>query len=95
MSVIEVDSDRVIQAAGTAARTAGNLGTEVDALMRHLNALADCWKGGAATKFQSVIADWEKVQKQVHESLGSIKEALNAAGQQYGEVEDRNMRMFG
>ncbi|MYM20717.1 WXG100 family type VII secretion target [Brevibacterium sp. 5221] len=95
MSVIEVDSERVIQAAGTAARSAATLGAEADALMRHLNALGDCWRGGAAQRFQSVIAEWEKVQKQVHESLGSIREALHAAGQQYSDVEAANTRMFG
>lgn len=94
MPIIEVDSERVVQAASTASRTASQLGSEVDTLMRHLNALNDCWRGGAAQRFHTVISDWERVQKQVHESLEKIRQALQTAGQQYSDVEDRNTRMF-
>ncbi|MCQ9385061.1 WXG100 family type VII secretion target [Brevibacterium sp. 50QC2O2] len=94
MSTFQVDSDRVLAAAGIAATTAGNLGGQVDALMRQLNALGDCWQGSAAANFQQLAHEWEGVQKQVHGSLERIQAALQQAGRQYAEVELATARMF-
>lgn len=94
MSFFEVDSDRVISTAGAANRSVETLSAETDALMSQLNSLADSWKGGAAQNFQSVAKEWEGVQRRVHESLGKIRDALQAAGTQYADVENANMRMF-
>ena len=94
MAFFEVDSDRVISTAQAAARSAGILSGEVDALMRHLQALNDCWKGGAAQDFQAVVSEWEGVQRTVHQSLNNIQEALHLAGSQYQDVEDANRKMF-
>ena len=94
MSILEVDASRVTSAASTASTSADTLASEVDALMRHLNALGECWKGSAAQNFQAVIHEWEGVQRQVHTSLQSIREALHHAGRQYAEVEETNTRLF-
>lgn len=94
MSYFEVDSERVISAAGMANKSVETLSTETDALMAHLNSLADSWKGGAAQNFQTVAKEWEGVQRRVHESLGKIRDALQTAGTQYSDVENSNMRMF-
>lgn len=94
MSFFEVDSERVIATSQTAARSVETLSGETDALMAQLNSLADSWKGGASQNFQAVAKEWEGVQRQVHESLGNIRDALQAAGTQYADVEDSNMRMF-
>lgn len=94
MSHIAVDSERIEAAASSAARTADSLAADVDALMRQLNSLADSWQGSAAEGFQALASDWEGVQKQVHESLREINEALRLAGRQYDEVEQANALMF-
>lgn len=94
MSVFEVDSNRVLSTAATAARSVAVLGGEVDALLHHLRTLNECWRGSAAQNFTAVVDDWEGVQRRVHESLDSIKEALQVAGRQYTEVEEANTRLF-
>ncbi|GAA4283094.1 WXG100 family type VII secretion target [Brevibacterium daeguense] len=94
MSILEVDANRVMSTAATATRSVAVLSAEVDALMRHLRALNECWRGSAAQNFNLVVEDWEGVQRRVHESLESIKEALHVAGRQYTEVEDANTRLF-
>lgn len=94
MSFFEIDSERVIAASSQASRSVETLSSETDALMSHLNALVDSWKGGASQNFQGVAREWEGVQRQVHASLEKIRDALHTAGTQYAEVEDANMRMF-
>lgn len=92
--MLEVDANRVLTAAGTASKSAATLSGEVDALMNHLRALQECWRGSASQNFSLVVEDWEGVQRRVHESLQSIWEALQVAGRQYTEVEDANTRLF-
>ncbi|WP_309132271.1 WXG100 family type VII secretion target [Brevibacterium sp.] len=90
----EVDADRVSSAATATAATSQTLVSESNTMLRNLLALQDCWKGGAAQNFQSVINEWEAAQKQLFESLNSIHGALNTAAQQYSEVEAANSRLF-
>ena len=94
MSLFEVDSERVLATAATASRSVTVLGGEVDQLLHHLRTLNECWRGSAAQNFTAVVDDWEAVQRRVHESLASIKEALQLAGRQYSEVEEANTRLF-
>ncbi|WP_101653304.1 WXG100 family type VII secretion target [Brevibacterium ihuae] len=94
MSVFEVDSERILATAATASRSVSVLGGEVDALLGHLRSLNECWRGSASQNFTAVVEDWEAVQRRVHESLDSIKEALQLAGRQYTEVEEANTRLF-
>lgn len=94
MASFEVDADRVHQAASAVGSSAAAVNTEVDAMMRHLTALSECWRGSASNSFQQVITEWRSVQEKVRESLLNINQSLNAAGRQYSEVEAANTRLF-
>lgn len=94
MSTINIDAERITQAASTASHSAATLHSEVDRLMHQLRALQECWTGTASAGFQTVVADWQQVQAKVHESLTQIQKALALAGQQYAEVENANAKLF-
>ncbi|HEY3438897.1 MAG TPA: WXG100 family type VII secretion target, partial [Actinotalea sp.] len=69
MSRYEVDSAQVAQAGAAASGSVAVIRSEVAALMRHLTELQASWRGGAATAFGSVVADWAATQQRVEASL--------------------------
>lgn len=93
-STFQVDPARITAAAGDITRISAEIDTSVRSMMTRLVALQDAWQGSAATGFQGVVRDWEGVQRRVGESLDTISQALNRAGQQYAEVERVNTSMF-
>ena len=94
MSRFEVDSARVAQASAAVNASVGSISGEVDRMMRNLLDLQSSWRGTAASQFQGVVSDWRATQERVRQSLEEISTTLNAAGQQYAEVEQANARMF-
>ncbi|MFC5997853.1 WXG100 family type VII secretion target [Quadrisphaera sp. GCM10027208] len=94
MSRFEVDSARVAAASAAVNGSVGAISTEVDRMMRNLLDLQNSWRGTAATQFQGLVTDWRGTQERVRQSLEDISRALQAAGQQYAEVEQANTRMF-
>ena len=94
MSRYEVDSAQVAQAAVAVQKSAQQIGTEVDGMMRHLLELQSSWRGQAASSFQHVVTDWRATQERVRASLEEIQRALTVAGQQYAQAEDSAARMF-
>jgi WXG100 family type VII secretion target len=94
MSRYEVDSAQVAQAAVAVQKSAQQIGTEVDGMMRHLLELQSSWRGQAASSFQHVVTDWRATQERVRTSLEEIQRALTTAGQQYAQAEDSAARMF-
>jgi 6 kDa early secretory antigenic target len=94
MSRYEVDSAQVAQAAVAVQGSAQQIGTQVDAMMRHLLDLQGSWRGQAATSFQHVVTDWRATQERVKTSLEEIQRALTLASQQYAQAEDAAARMF-
>lgn len=94
MTRFEVDSARVAQAAGAARASGAVLHSEVTAMLRHLAALQDCWRGGAASAFDGLVAEWRVTQAQVEASLGHIGQALDGAARQYAEAELAATRLF-
>jgi 6 kDa early secretory antigenic target len=94
MTSYQVDSEAVMTATGAIKATIGRVQAEVGSLHGQLTNLQGSWTGQAATAFQGVVTDWRGTQQRVEESLASISEALNVAGQQYAEIEQANMRLF-
>jgi WXG100 family type VII secretion target len=94
VSRFEVDSVQVAQASAAVQVSAGQIGQEVDQMMRHLLALQSSWKGTAASSFQQVVDEWRATQERVRVALEEIQRALATAGRQYAEVEDAATRMF-
>jgi len=95
MSRYEVDSAQVAQAGAAVRGSTAAIRTEVAAMMRHLTELQGSWRGGAATAFGSVLADWAGTQARVEESLDQITAALAAAAASYAEAEQQASRLFG
>jgi WXG100 family type VII secretion target len=93
-SQFHVDTDRIQAASGDIARISGEIDGQVTAMMGRLQGLQDAWSGGAASRFQSLVAEWQGTQRQVRASLDSIGRVLAAAGVQYAETEAQALRMF-
>jgi WXG100 family type VII secretion target len=89
-----VDTDHIRTASGDIARISGEIDAQVTAMMARLTSLQGAWTGGAASRFQSLVADWQGTQKQVRASLDAIGGALAAAGAQYAQTEAQTLRMF-
>lgn len=93
-SHFQVDTDRIQAASGEIARIGGEIESQVAAMMAHLTALQDAWKGTASAQFQGVVGQWQGTQRQVKTSLDSIGAALGSAGARYAETEADAVRMF-
>ncbi|ROS78762.1 WXG100 family type VII secretion target [Cellulomonas sp. PhB143] len=94
MSTYEVDSARIAQAGGAVSGSVAAIRSEVAAMMRHLQDLQTVWRGGAATAFGGVMAQWQATQVQVEASLDDITAALASAAQTYEDAEAQTARMF-
>lgn len=90
----EVDSEQVARASAAAGSSVAAIRAEVGALLRHLTDLQSGWRGGAATAFTAVLADWTATQHRVEESLDQITAALGTAAQQYDAAEQQATRLF-
>ncbi len=95
MTTFQVDSDAVLGTTAAVQASMGRIQGEVQGLLGQLTNLQGSWSGQAATAFQGVISDWRATQQRVDESLESINRALVHAAQQYAEIEQANMRLFG
>lgn len=94
MSRYEVDSAQVKRTAAAVQGSAHQIGQQVDAMLRHLINLQNCWRGQASTSFQHVVTDWRTTQARVKGALDEIQSALAIAGQQYAQAEESAARMF-
>jgi len=95
MPQFHVDSEAVLAATAAVQGSIGSIQAEVAALNGHLTGLQNSWGGSASLAFQNVVADWRGTQQRVEESLAGINQALAAAGRQYAEIEQANLRLFG
>ncbi|GAA1155186.1 WXG100 family type VII secretion target [Ornithinicoccus hortensis] len=89
-----VDTARIAAASGDIERIAAQIEGDVRAMMGKLNALQDCWRGGAAANFAGVTQEWNATQEKVRVSLQNISAALKLAGQDYELVEQANRMRF-
>jgi WXG100 family type VII secretion target len=90
----QVDPERIAAASGDIARISAEIETQVGAMMGRLTALEDAWRGQAATRFQTVAAQWRGAQTHVRQALDDIAVVLGQAGQQYAAAEQQNAAMF-
>lgn len=90
----EVDSAQVAQAAGAARVSGAAIHAEVAAMLRHLTELQACWRGGAASSFEGLLAEWRATQVQVETALEHISLALDGAARQYADAETAATRLF-
>ena len=95
MSRYEVDTAQVAQASAAVRGSTAAIRSEVGAMMRHLTELQASWRGGAATAFGAVMADWAVTQARVEESLDQVTAALAAAATSYADAEQQASRLFG
>lgn len=94
MARFEVDSSEITMAAGRTRASAETIRAEVAAMVNHLSALQDTWRGGASAAFGSVLAQWRGTQQLVEQSLDSISLCLDAGSRHYEEAENATLQMF-
>ncbi|MDO8106654.1 WXG100 family type VII secretion target [Isoptericola sp. b441] len=90
----EVDSDLVARASAAAGTSVAAIRSESASLLRNLADLQAGWRGGAASAFGTVLADWSATQARVEESLDRITAALSTAAAQYEAAEQHATRLF-
>jgi WXG100 family type VII secretion target len=95
MTRYEVDSAQVAQASAAVRGSTAAIRSEVAAMMRHLTELQSGWRGGAASAFGAVMADWAVTQARVEESLDAVTAALATAAASYADAEQQVSRLFG
>lgn len=94
MARIQIDVQELYAKANGVQATADRIQSEVNNMDAALRQLQDTWVGQAATNFQTVVTDWRGTQQRVEESLRSIRQAMQHAGQQYETTEQANAAMF-
>ena len=93
MPQYQVDSER-IQSSSAAVSASIAIRQAVNGMYTNLNGLQDAWRGGAATQFTSVSAQWRAAQQQMEASLESIQQALTQASTVYADAEAQASRLF-
>ena len=93
MPQYQVDSERIQSSSAVSASIAA-IRQAVNGMYTNLNGLQDAWRGGAATQFTSVSAQWRAAQQQMEASLESIQQALTQASTVYADAEAQASRLF-
>ncbi|HEY4557456.1 MAG TPA: WXG100 family type VII secretion target [Yaniella sp.] len=94
MARIQIDVQELFAKASGVQSTADRIQSEVNTMDAALRQLQESWVGQASSNFQSVVTEWRATQQRVEESLRSIREAMQHAGQQYESTEQANAAMF-
>ena len=94
MSAFQVDAEQVMSIAHSAAATASRISADTAGLLGQLTGLQASWSGSAAMAFQETVSQWRATQQLVEHALGAIHQALAAAGTQYVDAEQANLRLF-
>lgn len=76
MPQYQVDSERIQASSAAVCTSITAIRQSVDQMYGNLNALQDAWRGGAATQFNALAAQWRAAQQQMEQSLESIQQAL-------------------
>ena len=90
----QVDSERIQSSSAADSASIAAIRQAVNGMYTNLNGLLDAWRGGAATQFTSVSAQWRAAQQQMEASLESIQQALTQASTVYADAEAQASRLF-
>lgn len=94
MPQYQVDSERIQSSSAAVSASIAAIRQAVNGMYTNLNGLQDAWRGGAATRFTSVSAQWRAAQQQMEASLESIQQALTQASTVYADAEAQASRLF-
>lgn len=94
MPQYQVDSEQIQSSSAAVCSSIGAIRQAVDGMYANLDALQNVWRGGAATQFSTLAAQWRSAQQQMDQSLESIQQALTAASQVYADAETQAARLF-
>src|SRR5699024_71761 len=94
MARIQIDVQELFAKANGAQPTADRIQSEDSSMDAQLRQLLEAGVGQASSHFQSVATEWRSTQQRVEESLRSIRDAMQHAGQQYESTEQANAAMF-
>ena len=94
MPQYQVDSERIQSSSAAVSASIAAIRQAVNGMYTNLTGLQDAWRGGAATQFTSVSAQWRAAQQQMEASLESIQQALTQASTVYADAEAQASRLF-
>ncbi|MDO5688319.1 WXG100 family type VII secretion target [Pseudoscardovia radai] len=94
MPQYQVDSEQIQTSSSAVQQSVEQIRTAVNGMYSNLTQLQSVWRGGAATQFASVIAQWRGAQQQMEASLESIQNALGRASTLYSDAEAQASRLF-
>ena len=94
MPQYQVDSERIQASSAAVCTSITAIRQSVDQMYGNLNALQDAWRGGAATQFNALPAQWRAAPQQMEQSHESIQQALTQASSVYADAESQAARLF-
>ncbi|PLS30146.1 type VII secretion protein [Bifidobacterium margollesii] len=94
MPQFQVDSEQIQSSSAAVSASVSQIRQAVNGMYANLNQLQSVWRGGAATQFASVAAQWRAAQQQMESSLESIQHALSQASMVYTDAETQASRLF-
>ncbi len=94
MPQYQVDSERIQASSAAVCTSITAIRQSVVQMYGNLNALQDAWRGGAATQFNAIVAQWRAAQHQMEQSLEYIQKELTQASSVYADAEAQAARLF-
>ena len=80
MPQYQVDSERIQSSSAAVSASIAAIRQAVNGMYTNLNGLQDAWRGGAATQFTSVSAQWRAAQQlkmRIEELFGTFNDVIH------------------
>ncbi|WP_432974615.1 WXG100 family type VII secretion target [Dactylosporangium sp. CA-233914] len=90
MNGLRVTSQDLLDKAGDCDREAGNLESKLADLRSFANGMEAMWQGLAHSQFESLMQDFDRYGRQIHQALVSISAELKKNAHNYIDTETGN-----
>jgi WXG100 family type VII secretion target len=83
-------TDAMTAAANNVDQVSQEISSALTTLKNQIDPLASSWQGGAATAFNTLMAEWHQDANKLTAALSDISQALSASGKNYASTEESN-----
>lgn len=83
-------TDAMTAAANQVDSVSQEISQALTSLQNQIDPLAASWKGGAASAFNALMAQWHLDAAKLTSALSDISQALNSSGKNYAATESSN-----
>lgn len=83
-------TDEMTAAANQVDQVSQEISQALNSLKSQIDPLASSWQGGAATAFNTLMAQWHDDANKLTAALSDISQALSSSGKNYAETETSN-----